>query len=94
MAVDHKVIVTIDREFGSGGHEVARRLAERLEVPLYAPIGRQFIAKSPITPNNLIGNFTLSMKLITKSKQRNVLNSKNGTLLKKEQVLVQHLIFL
>ena len=24
-----KVIVTIDREFGSGGHEVARRLAER-----------------------------------------------------------------
>ena len=32
---DHKVIVTIDREFGSGGHEVARRLAERLGVPLY-----------------------------------------------------------
>ena len=30
-----KVIVTIDREFGSGGHEVARRLAERLGVPLY-----------------------------------------------------------
>ena len=33
--LDHKVIVTIDREFGSGGHEVARRLAERLGVPLY-----------------------------------------------------------
>ena len=30
-----KVIVTIDREFGSGGHEVARRLAERLGVPFY-----------------------------------------------------------
>lgn len=33
--LDHKIIVTIDREFGSGGHEVARRLAERLGVPLY-----------------------------------------------------------
>ncbi len=33
--LDHKVIITIDREFGSGGHEVARRLAERLGVPLY-----------------------------------------------------------
>ncbi len=30
-----KVIVTIDREFGSGGHEVAKRLAERLGVPFY-----------------------------------------------------------
>ena len=30
-----KVIVTIDREFGSGGHEVARRLAERLNIPFY-----------------------------------------------------------
>lgn len=30
-----KVLVTIDREFGSGGHEVARRLAERLGLPLY-----------------------------------------------------------
>ena len=33
--LDHKVIVTIDREFGSGGHEVGRRLAERLEIPFY-----------------------------------------------------------
>lgn len=30
-----KIIVTIDREFGSGGHEVGRRLAERLGVKLY-----------------------------------------------------------
>ena len=30
-----KRIITIGREFGSGGHEVARRLAERLEVPFY-----------------------------------------------------------
>ena len=33
--MNDKVIVTIDREFGSGGHEVAKRLAERLGVPFY-----------------------------------------------------------
>ena len=30
-----KVIVTVDREFGIGGHEVAKRLAERLGIPFY-----------------------------------------------------------
>ena len=30
-----KIIVTIDREFGSGGHEVARRLADRLGISFY-----------------------------------------------------------
>jgi len=30
-----KIIVTIDREFGSGGHEVGRRLAERLGVRFF-----------------------------------------------------------
>ena len=33
--MEDKVIVTIDREFGSGGHEVAKRVAERLGVPFY-----------------------------------------------------------
>ena len=33
--MNDKVIVTIDREFGSGGHEVAKRLAERLGIPFY-----------------------------------------------------------
>ena len=28
-------IITIARQFGSGGHEIAKRLAERLEIPLY-----------------------------------------------------------
>lgn len=32
---DDKIIVTIDREFGSGGHEVGRRLAERLGVRFF-----------------------------------------------------------
>ena len=33
--MEDKVIVTIDREFGSGGHEVAKRVAERLGIPFY-----------------------------------------------------------
>ena len=35
MDMEDKVIVTIDREFGSGGHEVAKRVAERLGIPFY-----------------------------------------------------------
>ena len=30
-----KIIVTIDREFGSGGHEVGKRLAERLGIDFF-----------------------------------------------------------
>ena len=30
----HKII-TIGREFGSGGHEIGQKLADRLEIPLY-----------------------------------------------------------
>ena len=33
--MDDKIIVTIDREFGSGGHEVAKRLAERMGIKFY-----------------------------------------------------------
>ncbi len=29
------VIITIARQFGSGGHEIGRRLAKRLNIPLY-----------------------------------------------------------
>ncbi len=29
------IIITIGRQFGSGGHEVGNRLAERLDIPLY-----------------------------------------------------------
>ena len=28
-------IITIGRQFGSGGHEVGNRLSERLDIPLY-----------------------------------------------------------
>ena len=30
-----KIIITIGREFGSGGHDIAERLAERLNIPFY-----------------------------------------------------------
>jgi len=30
-----KLIITVDREFGSGGHEVAKRLAERFGISFY-----------------------------------------------------------
>lgn len=29
------IIITIGRQFGSGGHEIGNRLAERLDIPLY-----------------------------------------------------------
>lgn len=35
MKLEDKIIITIDREFGSGGREVARRLSERLSIPLF-----------------------------------------------------------
>ena len=28
-------IITIGRQFGSGGHEIGNRLSERLDIPLY-----------------------------------------------------------
>ncbi len=35
LAGNPKIIITIGREFGSGGHDIAERLAERLEIPFY-----------------------------------------------------------
>ena len=35
MEGNPKIIITIGREYGSGGHEIAERLAERLEIPFY-----------------------------------------------------------
>ena len=29
------IIITIGRQFGSGGHEIGNKLAERLDIPLY-----------------------------------------------------------
>ena len=33
---DKKKIITISREFGSGGRLIGRRLAEKMDVPYYA----------------------------------------------------------
>ena len=34
-APDMKTIITVGRQFGSGGHEIGRRLAEQLQIPCY-----------------------------------------------------------
>ncbi len=33
--MSHNIIITIARQFGSGGHEIGRRLAQKLDIPLY-----------------------------------------------------------
>lgn len=35
MNMTKNVIITIGRQFGSGGHEIGNRLAKRLDIPLY-----------------------------------------------------------
>jgi len=33
--MDHKIIITIAREYGSGGREIGKQLAEQLKIPFY-----------------------------------------------------------
>lgn len=33
--MDKQIIISISREYGSGGHEIGRKLAEKLEIPFY-----------------------------------------------------------
>ena len=33
--MDKQIIISIGREYGSAGHEIARKLAEKLEIPFY-----------------------------------------------------------
>ncbi len=33
--MDQTVVITIARQFGSGGHEIGKRLAQKLNIPLY-----------------------------------------------------------
>ncbi len=33
--MSHNIVITIARQFGSGGHEIGRRLAKKLDIPLY-----------------------------------------------------------
>lgn len=53
---DYRPVVTVSRNFGSGGYEIAKRLATRLDVPLYdseildavaerAKVDREFMAR-------------------------------------------------
>ena len=33
--MNRQIIISISREYGSGGHEVGRKLAEKLDIPFY-----------------------------------------------------------
>ena len=33
--MEKQIIISISREYGSGGHEIGRKLAEKLELPFY-----------------------------------------------------------
>ena len=33
--MDNQLIITVGREFGSGGHEIAEKLAKKFDIPLY-----------------------------------------------------------
>lgn len=33
--IEKKVVITIGREYGSGGHEIGKRLAKKLDIPFY-----------------------------------------------------------
>ena len=47
-----KKIITISREFGSGGHELGKRLADELGIPCYdAEIIQEMVKETGFTPN-------------------------------------------
>lgn len=49
-----QLIISLGREFGSGGHEIARRLAERFSLPLLEEnMLRQIAQEKGIDPDNL-----------------------------------------
>lgn len=45
MNMDHKVIITIGRQFGSGGHEIGEKLAKKLGIKFYDKELIKLIAK-------------------------------------------------
>lgn len=47
MGNNDKKIITISREFGSGGRLIGKRLAEKLDVPFY---DKQLLVGSPKNP--------------------------------------------
>lgn len=65
------IIITIGREFGSGGHEIGNRLAHRLDIPLYDHNLIRMAAKElKITPEqaervdeNLLGRYATTSML-------------------------------
>lgn len=52
-----KTILTIGRQFGSGGHEIGRRVAARLNIPCYDREMLQLAAEKSGLSEKLLGNF-------------------------------------
>ena len=40
---DRQVIIAVGREYGSGGHEIAKMIAERMNLPYLSQIGRAHV---------------------------------------------------
>ena len=58
-----QLIISLGREFGSGGHEIARRLAERFNLPLLEENMLQKIAQEKGMDTNAVGHYDEKPKL-------------------------------
>lgn len=58
-----QLIISLGREFGSGGHEIARRLAERFNLPLLEENLLQKIAQEKGMDTNAVGAYDEKPKL-------------------------------
>lgn len=41
--MDSKIVITISREYGSGGHDIGERIARELQIPFY---DRDYVAEN------------------------------------------------
>lgn len=72
-----RTIITIGRQFGSGGREIGKRLAEKLEIPYYdkellaeaakiSGLCRDFLEeRDECTPNSLLYAFVMGTRTLT-----------------------------
>lgn len=68
--MNKQVIISIGREYGSGGHVIAEIIAKHYNIPLYDRNILDELSKET-------GNFTMSIRNTTKSQQ--ILYHQNGT---------------
>ncbi|MEG1608488.1 MAG: cytidylate kinase-like family protein [Clostridia bacterium] len=55
--IENKIVITVGREYGSGGHEIAKRLAKKLDIPFYDKEIAQLVAeKGDLAEKYLLDN--------------------------------------